>query len=106
MSIGMLELWSWRDGALHKIAELPDTANHIAGTRAIDMAAVADFDGDGIADIASPSLDRTHLRIVTSRRSRARSPACRAGSAPNGLATQIVRPVCSARRWRRRGARK
>ncbi len=50
---------------MRKIAELPDIANHIAGTRAIDMAAVADFDGDGIADIAAPSLDRTHLRIVS-----------------------------------------
>ncbi len=62
--IGALELWSWRGGALHKIAELADVANHIAGTRAIDMAAVADFDGDGVADIAVPSLDRSRLRIV------------------------------------------
>ncbi len=64
-AIGALELWSWRDGALRKTAELPDISNHIAGTRAIDMAAVADFDGDGIADIAAPSLDRTDLRIVS-----------------------------------------
>ena len=63
--IGALELWSWRDGELRKIAELSDIANHIAGTRAIDMAAVADFDGDGVADIAAPSLDRSHLRIVS-----------------------------------------
>ncbi len=61
--IGSLELWSWRGGALHKTAALPDIANHIAGTRAIDMAAVADFDGDGVADIAAPSLDRSRLRI-------------------------------------------
>ncbi len=63
--IGSLELWSWRDGGLRKTAELPDIANHIAGTRAIDMAAVADFDGDGVADIAAPSLDRSRLRIVS-----------------------------------------
>jgi len=63
--IGSLELWRWSGGALRKTAELPDIANHIAGTRAIDMAAVADFDGDGVADIAAPSLDRTHLRIVS-----------------------------------------
>jgi hypothetical protein len=63
--IGSLELWSWSSGALRKAAELPDIANHIAGTRAIDMAAVADFDGDGVADIAAPSLARNALRIVS-----------------------------------------
>jgi hypothetical protein len=63
--IGVLELWTWSNGALQKNGEIPDTANHIAGTRAIDMSAVADFDGDGVADIAIPSLDRGALRIVT-----------------------------------------
>ncbi len=63
--IGALELWSWSGGALHKAAELPDFANHIAGTRAIHMAAVADFDGDNISDIAAPSLDRNRLRFVS-----------------------------------------
>jgi hypothetical protein len=28
------------------------------------MATVADFDGDGVADLAFPSLDRTRMRIV------------------------------------------
>jgi hypothetical protein len=63
--VGQLELWTLRDGRLQKLDELPDVANHIAGTRALDMSAVADFDGDGIADIALPSLDRTRLRIVS-----------------------------------------
>ncbi len=63
--IGMLELWNWTGNALHKVAELPDTTNHIAGTRAIDMGAVADFDGDGVADLALPSLDRKSLRFVS-----------------------------------------
>lgn len=63
--IGTLELWRWRAGRLHKIAEINDAANHIAGTRAIDMSVVADFDGDNIADIAVPSLDRSRLRIVS-----------------------------------------
>lgn len=62
--VGSLELWSWDDRHLRKVGELPDAANHIAGTRAIDMAATADFDGDGIADLAVPSLDRTRLRII------------------------------------------
>ena len=63
--VGMLELWTWSNGALHKTGEIPDTTNHIAGSRALNMSVAADFDGDGIADIALPALDRTRLRIVT-----------------------------------------
>jgi FG-GAP-like repeat len=63
--LGVLELWSWRDGRLRKSEELADTANHIAGTRALNMSAAADFDGDGIADLAVPSLDRGRLRIIS-----------------------------------------
>jgi hypothetical protein len=62
---GILELWSWRDGRLRKSDELADVANHVAGTRALDMSATADFDGDGIADLAVPSLDRGRLRIIS-----------------------------------------
>ena len=62
--VGMLELWSWIDGRLQKADEIGDVANHIAGTRAIGMSAVADFDGDGLADIAIPSLDRKRLRVI------------------------------------------
>lgn len=62
--IGVLELWTWGQGRLRKSGELGDAANHIAGTRAIDMSAVADFDGDGIADLAVPSLDRKRLRLI------------------------------------------
>jgi hypothetical protein len=63
--VGMLELWTWSNGDLHKTAEISDTANHVAGTRALGMSAVADFDGDGVLDLAIPSLDRSHLRIVS-----------------------------------------
>ena len=62
--VGSLELWTWSDGHLRKTTEIADAANHIAGTRAIDMAAAADFDGDGVTDLAIPSLDRSRLRII------------------------------------------
>jgi hypothetical protein len=62
---GVLEIWGWRNDDLRKLAELPDAANHVAGTRALDMAVVTDFNGDNIADIAIPSLDRARLRIVS-----------------------------------------
>jgi hypothetical protein len=63
--LGQLELWTWSGGRLTKTAELADTSNHIAGSRALGMSVVADFDGDGIADLALPSLDRTRLRIIS-----------------------------------------
>jgi hypothetical protein len=62
--LGQLELWEWR-GGLHKRAELDGFANHVAGSRAIAMSAVADFNGDGIADLALPSFGRDSLRIVS-----------------------------------------
>ncbi len=63
--VGALEIWNWHDGRLQKVAEMKDVSNHIAGTRALDMSVVADFDGDGIADIAIPSLDRSRLRVLS-----------------------------------------
>jgi FG-GAP-like repeat len=63
--LGILELWTWRDGRLRKTAEIPDTANHVAGTRAINMSATADFDGDGVLDLVVPSLDRGRLRMIS-----------------------------------------
>ncbi len=64
-AVGALELWSWVDRKLRKTGELPDIANHIAGSHALGMSATADFDGDGIADLAVPSFDRSSLRIVS-----------------------------------------
>jgi hypothetical protein len=64
-AVGALEIWSWQDDRLQKVAEIDDASNHIVGTRALDMSVVADFDGDGIADIAVPSFDRSRLRIIS-----------------------------------------
>jgi len=61
---GRLELWSWRNGRLEKTAEIADASNHAIGSRALDMSATADFDGDGRADLAIPSLDRRSLRLI------------------------------------------
>jgi hypothetical protein len=63
--VGALELWSWIGGSLRKTTELADAANHVAGTAAQQMSAAVDFDGDGVLDLAVPSLDRTRLRLVS-----------------------------------------
>ena len=63
--VGILELWSWRNGKLQKSAEVPDVSNHVIGSRALGMSATADFDGDGRPDLAVPSLDRRALRLIS-----------------------------------------
>lgn len=63
--LGVLRLWTMRSGKLVEIASLPDASNHTAGSREIGLAAVADFDGDGVADLAIPSLDRRSLRFIS-----------------------------------------
>jgi hypothetical protein len=62
--LGRLRLWTMQSGKLVEIASLPDTSNHTAGSREIGLAAVADFDGDGVMDLAIPSLDRRSLRFI------------------------------------------
>jgi hypothetical protein len=64
-AVGMLELWSYVGGGLRKTAEMPDAANHIIGSRALQMSATADFDGDKSQDLAVPSLDRSNLRFLS-----------------------------------------
>jgi FG-GAP-like repeat len=62
--LGRLRVWTMRAGQLVEIATLEDTSNHKAGAREIGLSAVADFDGDGVMDLAVPSLDRKTLRFI------------------------------------------
>lgn len=62
---GQLEVWTWSEKRLVKSGEIADTTNHIAGSRALEMTVVADFDGDRIPDLAIPSFDRTRLRLIS-----------------------------------------
>ncbi len=62
--VGLLELWSWQNQGLKKVAEVPDVSNHFIGSKALDMSWTADFDADGHPDLAVPSLDRRSLRLI------------------------------------------
>jgi hypothetical protein len=62
---GILQIWTLREGVLAKIAETDDVSNHVNGSSHLGLSAVADFDGDGIADLAVPSFDRRTLRFLT-----------------------------------------
>jgi hypothetical protein len=65
--LGRLEIWRWRKGKLAKVVEIDGVSNHAIGSRLLRLSVVADFDGDGTADMAIPSLDRRTLRILSFR---------------------------------------
>ena len=62
---GELQFWTLRDGELTLLADLDDVSNHVQGSAHQGLSAVADFNGDGIADLAIPSANRMNLRFVT-----------------------------------------
>lgn len=63
--VGALELWTFEKSSLRKTESLDGFSNHIAGSRALDLSATADVDGDGAPDLILPSLDRSRLRVVS-----------------------------------------
>ena len=65
--LGRLRIWTMREGRLVEIGTLSDTSNHVAGSRDIGLAVVADFNEDGVSDLALPSLDRRSLRFITAK---------------------------------------
>ena len=69
---GELELWTLRDGKLVRTYRESDVSNHAVRGLHFKLSAVADFDGDGVADLAIPSFDRRSLRILGFRNGRVR----------------------------------
>lgn len=59
-----LEIWTLVDGMLHQFASANGFTNHRNGSAHTDMSVIADFNGDGIDDIALPSGDRQSIRIM------------------------------------------
>jgi hypothetical protein len=63
--LGLLRVWTLRGGKLVEIAQARDFSNHVGGSTHLGMSVVADFDGDGVADLAIPSFDRRSVRVLT-----------------------------------------
>lgn len=87
---GTLEIWSWRDGGLVRVAAARGFSNHAIRTREQRLSAIADIDGDGIADLALPSADRTALRLVSAAGGRLRDLASISLPAPVGSDLAVV----------------
>lgn len=64
---GILTLYRRQGDRLDKVLEAPGFSNHQIGSRELRLAAVADFDRDGVPDIGLPSLDRTSFLLVSLR---------------------------------------
>jgi hypothetical protein len=64
---GSLRLFRLARGTLAEVARVGGVTNHIIGTRNLDLAAVADVDGDGAPDVVLPAFDRRALVAVSFR---------------------------------------
>lgn len=65
--VGLLRVYTLDQGQLKEIATFPGVSNHVAGSAAQGLSVAADFDGDGITDLAVPSRDRRSLVFISFR---------------------------------------
>ncbi len=61
---GTLKFWTWQKGALTLTAEDYGFSNHFIGSRAQELSASEDFDGDGVTDLVVPSDNRRTLHVM------------------------------------------
>jgi hypothetical protein len=62
---GVLQVWSYEAGKLVLRHEAPGYSNHVFGSPAQDLAAAIDLDGDGVTELAIPTLDRGSLAFLS-----------------------------------------
>jgi hypothetical protein len=62
---GELQFWQLSGNRLARIEALEGFSNHFIGSRALNLSATLDTNGDGALDIVVPSADRRALRVIT-----------------------------------------
>ncbi|MDA0661249.1 MAG: VCBS repeat-containing protein [Proteobacteria bacterium] len=85
---GTLTLFRQFGRILEPVASVSGYANHFIGSKVLGMSAMADVDGDGIADIIVPSLDRLRLVAISFAGGKAREVQSIAHDSP--ISTSIV----------------
>jgi hypothetical protein len=58
---GVVEFYQWMGSELRIVAQVPGFTSHVIGSRNLDMAAAADFDGDDRVELLLPDQARTNL---------------------------------------------
>lgn len=66
---GTLKFWSWKprntDSKLVLSGEAYGFSNHFIGSREQRLSVVEDFNGDGVADLALPGINRKNMHLLT-----------------------------------------
>jgi hypothetical protein len=94
---GVLQIWGFGYGRLELEHETDDVSNHAVRSAHLKLSAVADFNNDGVVDLAIPSFDRRSLRFLTFKGGKLRELARVALPSPANedfkLATRDGRPA-------------
>ncbi|MEQ9643753.1 MAG: VCBS repeat-containing protein [Alphaproteobacteria bacterium] len=64
---GLLTLYRQSGTKLEVVFQQAGYSNHVIGSRDLARSAVADFDGDGVIDIAVPGLDHRSVHLLSLR---------------------------------------
>jgi hypothetical protein len=89
---GQLQIFDYADRSFTRRFSVPGVCNHRAGLPEQDMAVIADFDGDQIADIAVPDGERKSIRILSFAGGKIAEPADIALPAPVATAIAGIKP--------------
>jgi len=58
---GVVEFSRLGEGTLELVASVPGLTSHVLGSRVIDLALIADADGDGLLEVVAPTQDLTEI---------------------------------------------